>query len=74
MKDLHYKRGQVFYKGKTVHPVQKIASIYEDDDGLVTVNFLGEGAGSYPNCSRIYRKQRVVRINNGYKCDEIKLK
>ncbi len=71
MKELNYKKGQVFYKGKAVKPIQEIASVYEEDDGIITVNFLGVGAGSYPNCSKI--KQGEFRINNGYKCDMIKL-
>jgi len=73
MKDLNYKKAQVFYKGEAVEPPRDIASIYEDDEGLVTVNFEGFGAGSYPLCERPYKTQNILKINNGYNCDEIKL-
>ena len=70
MKHLKYKKAQVFYKGKPIKPVQKILSIYEDDDGSVSVNF-GLYEGSYPDCKRI--SEKLLKIPNGYKCDYIKL-
>lgn len=74
-KQLPYKVGQVFYKGNPIKDKQQIASCYEvhyEGETLVTVNFDGFGAGSYPLCTKT-EKEDVVKINNGYGCDEIKL-
>ena len=69
MKTRGCKSAQVYYKGQAVSPAQEIASIYKNSDGI-TVNFVGIGAGSYPNCKE--EKGRLI-IKNGQECDEIKL-
>lgn len=66
-----YNKGQVFYKGKAVSPAQTIASVYSHK-GLWTCNFDGVGAGSYPLCKKVRGKDELI-INNGDKCDKIKL-
>lgn len=59
---------QVMYKGKAVSEPQRIASISQDN-GWVDVNSM---QGSYPICEKT-KKENVLRINNGYRCDEILL-
>jgi hypothetical protein len=66
------KKAQVFFKGKPAREPQEIAAIYEEAGG-VTVNFEGFGAGSYPRCEKVRENPSVLKIRNGYKCDEIRL-